>query len=84
VHDALLRAVLKSSANALKVQLRDAGQIATNAVDETTLRVYDHRDQLIKHVSRTSRKEVHRYEPTVTHHQVGNRLGTVTHHLKLT
>jgi hypothetical protein len=39
-----------------------AGPIVTIAVDETTLRVYGHRDHLIKHAPRTSRKEVRRHK----------------------
>jgi hypothetical protein len=45
----------------VQVGLRYAGQIVTIEVDETTLRVYDHREHLIKHVPRTSRKEVTRH-----------------------
>jgi hypothetical protein len=36
--------------------LRYAGQIVTIEVDETSLRVYDHREHLIKHFPHTSRK----------------------------
>jgi hypothetical protein len=43
-------------------QLRYAGQIVTIEVDETTLRVYDQRNHLIKNVPRTSRKEVRRHK----------------------
>ncbi len=39
-----------------------AGQIVTIEVDEIILRVYDQRDHLIKHVHRTSRKEVARHK----------------------
>jgi hypothetical protein len=40
---------------------RCRGQIVTIEVDDTTLRVYDQRDHLIKAVPRTSRKEVTRH-----------------------
>jgi hypothetical protein len=46
----------------VQVGLRYARQIVTIEVDETTLRVYDHREHLIKHVPRTSRKEVTRHK----------------------
>ena len=46
----------------VQVGLREAGQIVTIEVDETILRVYDHHDHLIKHVPRTSRKEVTRHK----------------------
>jgi hypothetical protein len=46
----------------VQVGLLYAGQIVTIEVDETTLRVYDHRNHLIKHVPRTSRKEVRRHK----------------------
>jgi hypothetical protein len=46
----------------VQVGLRDAGQIVTIEVNDTTLRVYDHRDPLIKTVPRTSRKEVTRHK----------------------
>jgi len=46
----------------VQVGLRYASQIVTIEVDETTLRVYDHREHLIKHVPRTSRKEVTRHK----------------------
>ena len=46
----------------VQVGLRYAGQIVTFEVDETTLRVYDQRNHLIKTVPRTSRKEVHRHK----------------------
>jgi hypothetical protein len=46
----------------VQVGLRYAGQIVTIEVDETTLRVYDHREHLIKHVPRISRKEVRRHK----------------------
>ncbi|HEX2290652.1 MAG TPA: hypothetical protein VHH53_10790 [Pseudonocardiaceae bacterium] len=46
----------------VQVGLRYAGQIVTIEIDETTLRVYDQRNHLIKHVPRTSRKEVHRHK----------------------
>ncbi|MCA1835807.1 MAG: IS481 family transposase, partial [Actinobacteria bacterium] len=46
----------------IQVGLRYAGQIVTIEVDETTLRVYNQRDHLIKTVPRTSRKEVHRHK----------------------
>jgi hypothetical protein len=42
----------------VQVGLRYASQIVTIEVDETTLRVYDHRDHLSKNDSRTSRTEV--------------------------
>jgi hypothetical protein len=63
----------------VQVGLRYAGQIVTIEVDETTLRVYDQRDYLIKTVPRTSRREVRRHK--AYGHQPQNRLGTVTHHL---
>jgi hypothetical protein len=34
----------------IQVRLRYAGQIVTIEIDDTTLRVYDHRDHLIKTV----------------------------------
>lgn len=46
----------------VQVGLRYAGQIVTIEVDESTLRVYDQRDHLIKNVPRTSRKEVRRHK----------------------
>jgi hypothetical protein len=46
----------------MQVGLRYAGQIVTIEVGETTLRVYDQRDHLIKNVPRTSRKEVRRHK----------------------
>ncbi len=46
----------------IQVGLRYAGQIVTIEVDDTTLRVYDQREHLIKNVPRTSRKEVRRYK----------------------
>jgi hypothetical protein len=46
----------------VQVGLRYAGQIVTIEVDETTLRVYDPREHLIKTVPRTSRKEVRRHK----------------------
>jgi hypothetical protein len=46
----------------VQVGLRYAGQIVTIEVNDTTLRVYDHRDQLIKNAPRTSRKEVRRHK----------------------
>jgi hypothetical protein len=46
----------------VQVGLRYAGQIVTIEVDQTTLRVYDQRNQLIKNVPRTSRKEVHHHK----------------------
>ena len=57
----------------VQVGLRYAGQIVTIEVDETTLRVYDHHDQLIKNVPRTSRKEVRRHKAYghTTNHQTG-------------
>jgi hypothetical protein len=57
----------------VQVGLRYAGQIVTIEVDETTLRVYDQRDHLIKHVPRTSRKEVHRHKAYghTTNHKTG-------------
>jgi transposase InsO family protein len=57
----------------VQVGLRYAGQIVTIEIDETTLRVYDQRDHLIKHVPRTSRKEVTRHKAYghTTHHKTG-------------
>jgi hypothetical protein len=57
----------------VQVGLRYAGQIVTIEVDETTLRVYDHREHLIKHVPRTSRKEVTRHKAYghTTNHKTG-------------
>ena len=57
----------------VQVGLRYAGQIVTIEVDETTLRLYDHRDHLIKTVPRTSRKEVRRHKAYghTTNHQTG-------------
>jgi hypothetical protein len=46
----------------IQVGLRHAGQIITIELDETTLRLYDQHDQLIKTVPRTSRKEVTRHK----------------------
>ena len=46
----------------VQVGLRYAGQIVTIDVDETTLRVYDQHEHLIKNVPRTSRKEVTRHK----------------------
>jgi hypothetical protein len=46
----------------VQVGLRYASQIVTIEVDDMTLRVYDHRDQLIKTIPRTSRKEVRRHK----------------------
>jgi hypothetical protein len=46
----------------VQVGLRYAGQIVTIEVDETTLRLYDQRNHLIKNVPRTSRKEVRRHK----------------------
>ncbi|MBA2474084.1 MAG: hypothetical protein H0V41_18320 [Pseudonocardiales bacterium] len=46
----------------VQVGLRYAGQIVTIEVDETTLRVYDHRNHLIKTVPRTSHKEITRHK----------------------
>jgi hypothetical protein len=46
----------------VQVGLRYAGQIVTIEVDETTLRVYDQHEHLIKHIPRTSRKEVTRHK----------------------
>jgi transposase InsO family protein len=46
----------------IQVGLRYAGQIVTIEVDETTLRLYDQHDHLIKTVPRTSRKEVRRHK----------------------
>jgi hypothetical protein len=46
----------------IQVGLRYAGQIVTIEVDETTLRLYDQHEHLIKHVPRTSRKEVTRHK----------------------
>jgi hypothetical protein len=39
-----------------------SGLVGAVEVDETTLRVYDQRDNLIKNVPRTNRKEVHRHK----------------------
>ncbi len=56
----------------VQVGLRYAGQIVTIEVDETTLRVYDHRDHLIKNVPRTSPKEVRRHKAYGhTNHKTG-------------
>lgn len=57
----------------VQVGLRYAGQIVTIEVDETTLSVYDQRDHLIKHVPRTSRKEVARHKAYghTTNHKTG-------------
>ena len=57
----------------VQVGLRYAGQIVTIEVDETTLRVYDHRDHLIKTIPRTSRKEVRRHKAYghTTNHKTG-------------
>jgi hypothetical protein len=57
----------------VQVGLRYAGQIVTIEVDETTLRVYDQHDHLIKNVPRTSRKEVRRHKAYghTTNHQTG-------------
>jgi transposase-like protein len=38
------------------------GQIVTIETDDTTLRVYAHRDLLIKTIPRTSRKEIPRHK----------------------
>jgi hypothetical protein len=46
----------------VQVGLRYAGQIVTLEVDETTLRLYDHREHLIKTVPRTSVEEVRRHK----------------------
>jgi hypothetical protein len=46
----------------VQVGLRYAGQIMTIEIDETTLRIYDQRNHLIKNVPRTSRKEVRRHK----------------------
>jgi hypothetical protein len=46
----------------VQVGLRYAGQIVTIEVDDTTLRVYDQHEHLIKNVPRTSRKEVARHK----------------------
>ncbi|HZS21526.1 MAG TPA: hypothetical protein VFA63_11130 [Pseudonocardiaceae bacterium] len=54
----------------VQVGLRYAGQIVTIEVDDTTLRIYDQHDHLIKNVPRTSRKEVCRrkaYGHTTNH-----------------
>ncbi len=42
-------------------------------IDETTLRVYDNRENFIKHVPRTSRKEVTRHKAYghTTNHKIG-------------
>jgi hypothetical protein len=57
----------------VQVGLRYAGQIVTIEVDETTLRVYDHHDHLIKNVPRTSRKEARRHKAYghTTNHKTG-------------
>ena len=57
----------------VQVGLRYAGQIVTIEVDETTLRVYDHHDHLIKTIPRTSRKEVRRHKAYghTTNHRTG-------------
>jgi len=46
----------------IQVGLRYPGQIVTIEIDETTLRLYDHHDHLIKTLPRTSRKEVRRHK----------------------
>jgi hypothetical protein len=46
----------------IQVGLRYAGQILSIEVDETTLRVHDQCERLIKTVPRTSRKEVRRHK----------------------
>jgi hypothetical protein len=53
--------------------LRYASQIVNIEVDETTLRIYDHHDHLIKTVPRTSRKEVTRHKAYghTTNHKTG-------------
>jgi hypothetical protein len=66
----------------VQVELRHAGQTVTIEVDDTTLWVYNQRNDLIKNVTRTSRKEVCRYKALWSHHQPHNRLGTITHHQK--
>jgi hypothetical protein len=57
----------------VQVRLHYAGQIVTIELDETPLRVYDHRDHLIKAVPRTSRKKVHRHKTYghTTNHKTG-------------
>ncbi|MGH3814459.1 MAG: hypothetical protein ACRDUV_18730, partial [Pseudonocardiaceae bacterium] len=57
----------------VQVGLRYAGQIVTIEVDETTLRVYNQHDHLIKNVPRTSRKEVRRHKAYghTTNHKTG-------------
>jgi hypothetical protein len=64
----------------VQVGLRYTGQIVPIEVDDTTLRVYDHRDHLIKTIPRTNRKEVTRHK-AYGHHQPQNQLGTDTHQL---
>jgi hypothetical protein len=51
----------------VQVGLRYAGQIVIIEIDDTTLRVYDQRNQLIKNVRRTAAKK---------------SVGTATHHLE--
>ncbi|HEX8761812.1 MAG TPA: integrase core domain-containing protein, partial [Pseudonocardiaceae bacterium] len=57
----------------VQVGLRYAGQIVTIEVDDTTLRVYDQHEHLIKNVPRTSRKEVARHKAYghTTNHKTG-------------
>ena len=57
----------------VQVELRYAGQIVTIEVDETTLRVYDQRDHVIKTVPCTSGKEVRRHKAYghTTNRQIG-------------
>jgi hypothetical protein len=57
----------------VQVGLRYAGQIVTIEVDDTTLRVYDQRNHLIKNVPRTSRKELRRHKAYghITNHHTG-------------
>ncbi|MGH3673924.1 MAG: hypothetical protein ACRDSH_25365 [Pseudonocardiaceae bacterium] len=57
----------------VQVGLRYAAQIVTIDIDETTLRVYDHHEHLIKTVPRTSRKQVRRHKAYghTTNHKTG-------------
>jgi hypothetical protein len=57
----------------VQVRLRYGGQIVTIELNETPLRVYDHRDHLIKTVPRTIRKKVHRLKTYghTTNHKTG-------------
>lgn len=57
----------------MQVRLRYGGQIVTIELNETPLRVYDHRDHLIKTVPRTIRKKVHHLKTYghTTNHKTG-------------